>query len=318
MNTNLINYLLPEEIKALEYCQLCPRKCKINRLKGQKGFCNCDIDFNIALIINHKGEEPVLSKDKGICNVFFSHCNCQCIFCQNYQISNNQAIAKNSYQTMDQVVNKIIETLSQSENILGFVSPTHQIPIMNAIIRQIHSKGIFPTIVYNCGGYENEDILDLLNHNIDVYLPDFKYSDNKLGDLYSKAPQYKDFAIKSLKKMYYFKGSSLLFDSNNTIESGLIVRHLLLPNHLEQSKKALDLLAWELSPNITLSLMSQYVPPFKTKYDSLNRKVTIQEYEELKEFAYSLGFHKGYFQDLSSQESTIPDFENNTFINNGL
>ncbi len=316
MNSSILEYLTRQEIESLSSCSLCPRNCEKNRIAGERGFCNIDVSLSIALIINHKGEEPILSKNRGITNLFFSHCNCQCIFCQNYKISSNKQEAKSLYSTMDEVIDRIIVTLKTSENVLGFVSPTHQIPIMKAIIRELHKKGVFPTIVYNCSGYENVEVLKELDAIVDVYLPDMKYFDKTLSKNYSFTPNYYEIAIQSLKEMYRQKGSSILTDKNGDIESGLIIRHLLLPDCLEDSKKVLDAIAWELSPNVTLSLMSQYNPPYVLPYENLNKKVSRQEYEELLEFALDLGFHKIYSQDLSSTNSVIPDFDNDTFIDN--
>ncbi len=316
MKEDILKYLTKDEISALECCTLCPRKCKINRINGEKGFCNTDVSLNIALIINHKGEEPILSKNKGICNVFFSHCNCQCVFCQNHKISSNKTAPKSLYNTMDEVIEKIKEVLQTSENILGFVSPTHQLPIMKAIIRALHKQNIYPKIVYNCGGYENVETLQELENTVDIYLPDWKYSIEELSKKYSLAPDYPNVAKKAIKEMYRQKGSSILTDKDNNIESGLIIRHLLLPDELENSKKVLDDIAWELSPNVTLSLMSQYNPPFALPYEKLNRKITQKEYDDLLDFAFSLGFHKIFAQDLTSTDSVVPDFDNNTFIRN--
>lgn len=316
MTNELLDYLTEEEKKALSHCTLCPRKCGVNRLKGEKGFCGVDLSFAIALIINHKGEEPILSGEKGITNLFFSHCNCQCVFCQNYKISSNSTPVKSLYNTMDEVIEKIIQTLQTSENVLGFVSPTHQVPIMKAIIRELHKRNYFPKIVYNCGGYENVETIKGLENIVDVYLPDWKYSSNTLAEKYSKAKDYPDIAKLAIKEMYRQKGSPILTDKDDKIESGLIIRHLLLPNELNNSIKALDDIAWEISTNITLSLMSQYKPPFCLEYPNLNRGVSEKEYNELLDFALSCGFRKIYSQELSSQDNVIPDFDNNTFINN--
>ena len=316
MEEDILKYLTEEEVRQLSVCELCPRKCRVNRIKGEKGFCNTGLSLAVALIINHKGEEPVLSKNKGITNVFFSHCNCRCIFCQNYKISDCKTQVKSLYPTMQEVIDKIEATLQTSENVLGFVSPTHQIPVMKAVIRQLHLRGIYPKIVYNCGGYENVQMLKQLEDIVDVYLPDMKYSDNELAKRFSSAPDYPDIAIAALKEMYRQKGSPVLTDKDGNIESGLIIRHLVLPSYADNSKNALDAIAWELSPNVTLSLMSQYNPPCEMKYPELNAKISQQEYDEVTDFAFGLGFHKIYLQELSSCDSVVPDFDNNTFIRN--
>ena len=313
---NIIDYYTENERDILSSCTLCPRTCHKNRLQGEKGFCNLDAGLNIALICLHKGEEPVISGKKGICNVFFSHCNCQCIFCQNYKISNNFQEAKNQYPTVESAVDKIIEVLQDSENVVGFVSATHQIPAMKVLIRELHKRGKFPKIVYNSNGYDNVQHLKALEGIVDVYLPDFKYISNDIAQRFSMTKDYGDKALLAIKEMYRQKGSSILTDANENIESGLIIRHLLLPKHLEESKKVLDCIAWELSTSVTLSIMSQYKAPYKMPFEELNLSTQVEEYEELTEFFYSLGFHNGYLQDFSSQTTCVPDFENNRFLNN--
>lgn len=311
---NILNdYYTEEDIKSLSSCNLCPRKCHINRLNGEKGFCNLSNEIGIALICNHKGEEPILNKTKGICNVFFSHCNCQCIFCQNSKISQNNQQTKNLYPTIDSAIDKIIEVLQESENIVGFVSPTHQVILMKIIIRELHKRGYFPKIVYNSNGYDDVDVIKSLNSVVDVYIPDFKYAFDDISSNFSNAKNYPFFALKAIKEMYFQKGSSILTDKDDNIESGLIIRHLLLPEHLDNSKEVLNIIANEISTSVSISLMSQYNPPFSLPYNELNHKISEQEYEQLKDYFYHLGFHNGYFQELSSINCCTPDFDNNRF-----
>ncbi|MCQ2326498.1 MAG: 4Fe-4S cluster-binding domain-containing protein [Bacteroidales bacterium] len=313
--TDILNYYTDKEKEILSDCTLCPRKCHKNRLNGEKGFCNLDVDLNIALICLHKGEEPVISGKKGICNIFFSHCNCQCVFCQNHKISNNCNEAKNLYSSVKEAVDKIIEILKESENIVGFVSPTHQVPAMNVIIRELHKRGVFPKFVYNSNGYDNVEILKELEGVIDVYVPDFKYVSEDIAQKFSKTKDYGEKTLLAIKEMYRQKGSTLITDNEEKIESGLIIRHLLLPHHLEESKKVLDTIAWDISTSVSLSIMSQYTPPFTMPYAELNCKTSEEEYNELADFFYSTGFHNGWLQDLSSNDSCLPDFDNNRFLN---
>lgn len=310
---NLEDYYTDKEKDILSCCTMCPRNCKVNRMKGEKGFCNIANELGIALICNHKGEEPILNKQKGICNVFFSHCNCQCLFCQNYKISSNKEEVKSLYPTIDDVVDKIIEVLSESENIVGFVSPSHQIVVMNVIIRELHKRGYFPKIVYNSNGYDSVEMLKELESVIDVYVPDFKYAFEDISTKFSMAKNYKEIALNAIKEMYHQKGSSVLSDKDDNIESGLIIRHLLLPCHLDNSKEVLKTISEEISTSVSLSIMSQYNPPFAMPYNELNEKVSKEEYEELLSYFFSLGFHNGYFQDLSSKDCITPDFDNNRF-----
>ncbi len=314
--TDIINYYSEEEIKALTSCELCPHKCRVNRLEGERGYCNADADINIALICNHKGEEPVLSGKKGICNVFFSHCSCQCIFCQNKSISDNSKPCKNNYQSLNEVIEKIAEVLKDSENIVGFVSPTPHIPAMSVIIRELHKRNLYPRFVYNSSGYENVNILRTLEEEIDVYLPDFKYASNDIARRYSKINDYPLHCLNAIKEMYRQKGSTLITDENEIAENGLIIRHLILPEHVEESKKVLETISMEISFSLTVSLMGQYFPPFKIdKYENLNRVLGKEEYDSVAEHLYSLGLYKGWLQELSSVDSCIPDFDNGRFLN---
>lgn len=301
-----------EEKEALRHCELCPRKCGVNRLEGEKGFCNCGCGLEIAMVCNHKGEEPILSGEKGICNVFFSHCNLQCVYCQNKQISSNKVSMFHPFKTFDELIEKIKRTLLQSENVLGFVSPSHHQMLMKAIIRRLHEEGFYPKTIYNTNAYDNPSALKKLEGIIDIYLPDYKYTDPDLAKQLSKAEDYPRQALDAIKEMYRQKGNSLLTDSENRIESGLIVRHLVLPSKTENSKRVLDNLC-DISFNLNISLMSQYAPLEPLDFDFLNSRLTQDEYDEVCDYFFSIGLHKGFFQELSSQDNLVPDFEKGTW-----
>lgn len=301
-----------EEKEALRHCELCPRKCGVNRLEGEKGFCNCGCGLEIAMVCNHKGEEPILSGEKGICNVFFSHCNLQCVYCQNKQISSNKVSVFHPFKTFDELIEKIKTTLLQSENVLGFVSPSHHQMLMKAIIRRLHEEGFYPKTIYNTNAYDNPSALKKLEGIIDIYLPDYKYTDPDLAKQLSKAEDYPQRALEAITEMYRQKGSSLLTDSENRIESGLIVRHLVLPSKTENSKRVLDNLC-DISFNLNISLMSQYAPLEPLDFDFLNSRLTQEEYDEVCDYFFSIGLHKGFFQELSSQDNLVPDFEKGTW-----
>ena len=301
-----------EEKEALRHCELCPRKCGVNRLEGEKGFCNCGCGLEIAMVCNHKGEEPILSGEKGICNVFFSHCNLQCVYCQNKQISSNKVSVFHPFKTFDELIEKIKTTLLQSENVWGLVSPSHHQMLMKAIIRRLHEEGFYPKIIYNTNAYDNPSALRKLEGIIDIYLPDYKYTDPDLAKQLSKAEDYPRQALEAITEMYRQKGSSLLTDSENRIERGLIVRHLVLPSKTENSKRVLDNLC-DISFNLNISLMSQYAPLEPIDFDFLNSRLTQEEYDEVCDYFFSIGLHKGFFQELSSQDNLVPDFEKGTW-----
>lgn len=301
-----------EELEELSHCSLCPRACGVDRLNGEKGYCNCGAGIEISSVCKHKGEEPTIVGKKGICNVFFTHCNLQCVYCQNKQISRNGIPAKNPFISFDELIQKIESVLSESENVIGFVSPTHHIPLMKAIIRTLNQKSLHPKTVYNTNAYDSCKQLKKLESIIDVYLPDYKYADSNLAKELSQAKDYPENALEAIREMYRQKGSSLLTDKDEKIESGLIVRHLVLPSQEENSKKVLDALS-DISLNLNISLMSQYTPIEQMKQDYLNRRLSQEEYDNITEYFYAIGLHKGFFQDLSSQDNLIPNFDNDTW-----
>ncbi|MBR1768955.1 MAG: 4Fe-4S cluster-binding domain-containing protein [Bacteroidales bacterium] len=314
MNYDITDFYTQEEKTMLSRCMLCPHECGVNRLEGEKGYCQSDAELNIALICNHKGEEPVLSGEKGICNVFFSHCNCQCLFCQNKDISDNRKKCKNNYKTLKEAADKIEEILQESENIVGFVSPTHQIPMMKSIIRELHRRNLHPKIVYNTSGYDKVEEIKGLEGIVDIYLPDFKYANKDLALRFSKIKNYPQVCLQAVKEMYRQTGSSILSDERERALRGLIIRHLILPGHAEESKEVLENIAFELSFSVSISLMGQYFPPFEIKdYPELNRTLTKEEYQEVAEHFHALGLHNGWLQDISSNAEYLPDFENMGF-----
>ena len=297
------------EIDLLSHCTICPRNCGVNRLNKPAGYCNSNAGFNISSICIHKGEEPVISGSKGICNIFFPHCNLQCIFCQNHDISVNTSVLFTHLMEFDDVINKICETLEQTENIVGFVSPSHYVPQMLAIIRGVKKKGKSPVFVYNTNGYDKVETLKMLEGIIDVYLPDFKYIDAELAFRYSKVKDYPEIVAEALKEMYRQKGTSLIINDNGIAESGIIIRHLILPGATDQSIEVLKFIANELSPKLHISLMSQYYPAHKAiNNPELGRNLTEEEYFKVTEAFHKLGFYRGWIQDLGSHNNYRPDF----------
>lgn len=302
----------------LQKCRLCPRECGADRSNGKTGFCGCPEQPSVAAICIHKGEEPVLCGTRGICNVFFSHCNLQCVYCQNTDISNNKSTLSR-YNDIDGIVERIAKILPQTENILGFVSPSHQAHLVPEILGKLKTLGFSPTVVYNTNAYDSADTLKRLEPYIDIYLPDFKYSDNNLAKRYSQAGDYFEVASKAIAEMYRQKGSTLMTDENETATSGLIIRHLVLPGCVENSKNALSWIAENISVNIHLSLMAQYYPPENAGNlpDELNRFLSEEEYAAVCEHSRNLGFHRGWEQELSKNVVYRPHFEKeNSFEQN--
>ncbi len=301
---------MDDDFMLLENCRLCPRNCQVNRLEGELGYCRAGSGFDIASISVHLGEEPAISGKNGICNVFFAHCNLQCAYCQNHQISRRDCKLSGHKPALHEIVNTIKRILNGGVESLGFVSPTHMIPQMKAIIRALHKEDYFPYIVYNTSAYDSVEILKTLEEWVDIYLPDFKYTDPDLATRYSDAGNYPEMAGRAIKEMYRQKGSTLRLNENGVAEWGLIVRQLVLPGAVENSKKVLRYLAGEISERITVSLMSQYYPvPQVSKIQALNRKLTRDEYDEVVKEMDGLGFTKGWVQDHESADFYRPDFD---------
>ena len=274
------------------------------------GYCKSDASYSVSSIVVHKGEEPVIGGEKGVCNIFFSKCNLQCVFCQNYQIScTTENIIEHKY-TLEELVAKIIPILDSGVNTLGFVSPTHFTPHVKEIILALNAKNYFPITVYNTNAYDKVETLKDLEDLIDIYLPDLKYMDNQLSKMLSDAKDYPDIAAKAIKEMHRQKGNTLRKDLDGNAESGLIIRHLVLPGYVENSMKVLRYLAEEIGTNVHLSIMAQYHPVrFMAEFPSLNKKLSVEEYECVVKEMEALGFYKGWVQELESSETYLPDFE---------
>jgi len=290
-------------------CNLCPRNCNANRFENKNNFCKIDEKFHIASITTHTGEEPVLSGEKGVCNIFFMHCNLQCIYCQNYQISRNHSSDNNNILSLKQIIDKITGILDTGVTHVGFVSPSHQILQMVEIINELHRLKYFPVIIYNSNGYDKVSTLKFIEPLIDVYLPDFKYSDDTLAEKYSNAPQYNEIATNALSEMIRQKGTRLLVNQNGLATKGVIVRHLILPNHLENSLGVLKHIRENFGQDITLSVMSQYFPPTPVKkHKALGRQLTQEEHQLILSKIDELGFNNGFIQELESANHYLPDF----------
>jgi putative pyruvate formate lyase activating enzyme len=298
-----------EEKDLLANCTLCPRECRVNRFAGPTGFCRTDAGLNVASVCLHTGEEPSISGTAGIVNVFFSGCNMRCIYCQNHEISNPDASERGRLLSGNEITETICSLLSDDVNMVGFVSPSHMVPQMRAIIRAINRKGKRPVIVYNTNGYDKPEIIDSLEGIVDVFLPDLKYITPSVASEYSSAPLYPGIAIASLKRMYYMKGSTLLTDTNGLAVNGLLIRHLVIPGQAEESKKVLRAIAEELSTGVHISLMSQYYPvKYVKEHIFLGRSLYNHEYKEVVDEMEKLGFRNGYIQDIKSHRNYVPDF----------
>ncbi|MCB9013945.1 MAG: 4Fe-4S cluster-binding domain-containing protein [Bacteroidales bacterium] len=291
-------------------CTICPRNCRAKRNAGKHGYCSSGPGFEIASITLHKGEEPVIGGENGICNVFFYHCNLQCVYCQNFLISCKNSHLKPKIKTLDTIVDEIIAILDKGAESLGFVSPSHMVLQMKAIIDAVNKKGYKPIVVYNTNAYDKVETLRDLENYVDVYLPDFKYMDSSLSLQYSDSEDYPEVAGKAIQEMYRQKGNVLRLNERGIAENGIVIRHLILPGKPENSKEILRYIAREISPRMNVSLMSQYYPiEGKVLFPPLNRKITIYEYKEITKEMELLGMENGWLQEIESPENYLPDFD---------
>ena len=307
-------------------CECCPRRCGVNRIDGKTGFCKIGGDILLAHAGLHFGEEPPISGTRGSGTVFFAGCNLRCVFCQNWQISQEFQKSKVRALTVAELAGEMLRLQSDGAHNINFVSPSHMIYQMADAILAARQKGLTVPIVYNSNGYDSVEALRQIRGLVDIYLPDIKYLDNAPGRNFSAADDYADVIPGVLREMLDQVGL-LELDDDGIAVRGLLVRHLVLPGQLENSKACLKLLA-ELSPEISVSIMSQYSPQYKAcRIPELNRPLTAEEYDEITDYALELGLENAFIQtlDLSetkeaallrgsdrrerqSQETYLPDF----------
>ena len=292
----------------MEGCTLCPRQCGADRRRSA-GRCGATDAMEVARVCVHTGEEPPLvgPDGRGIVNVFFAHCNLGCIYCQNYQISGRTAVGG---EPMDaaRLADEVARLLPQSAGLVGFVTAAHYADRVPLVVDELHRRGLFPTVVYNSGGYESVATLRRLEGVVDVYLPDFKYASAPLAARYSQAPDYPEVASAAIGEMMRQVGCGLK-QADGVAFRGLIVRHLVLPGHVDNSLQCLEWLASQADPSrLHLSLMAQYYPPHDGLPEPLNRNVGREEYEAVVARYVELGFGEGWIQELEANASYRPDF----------
>ena len=293
-------------LEKLKECQICPHKCKIDRTK-QIGRCKSTDKIKIALYSIHKFEEPCISGTKGSGTIFFSNCNMNCIYCQNYEISQ---LGKGKEITIQELADIMIKQQERGVENINLVTPTsYTLQIIEAI-KIAKQKGLKIPIVYNTNGYENVETLKLLEGYVDIYLPDLKYYNDEISKKYSKVDNYFEIATNAIKEMYRQVGQPVL-DENGIMQKGLMIRHLVLPNNIENSKNVLKWIKNNLDNNIYVSIMAQYFPTYKAKEtDDLNRKLIKKEYEEIENYLYDLDLENGYIQELGEhEEEYVPKWD---------
>ena len=286
----------------LENCQLCKWNCKINR-NYSIGVCHCGVLPKLALVSIHHWEEPCISSTNGSGTIFFSGCNLKCQFCQNYEISEKHFGKEISIERLAEIM---LEQQEKSVHNINLVSPTPYVPQILQAIDIAKKNGLHIPIVYNTNSYENLETIQMLNGYIDIYLPDFKYYDDEVAMKYSKVPNYFATASQNIIEMVKQVGTGK-FD-NGIMKKGVIVRHLILPGHILQTKRILNWMKQNLPSDIYISIMAQYFPTYNAKsYPEINRKITKSEYN----FVMSMlkDFENGYVQELGEhEEEYVPYF----------
>ena len=294
------------DLDKLKKCTICPHKCGIDRTK-YIGRCKSTDKVKIALYSTHNFEEPCISGEKGSGTIFFSNCNLNCVFCQNYEISQQ---GRGKEIEIEELAEIMLKQQEKGVENINFVTPTsYSIQIKEAIIIA-KENGLKIPIVYNTNGYENVETLRELEGLIDIYLPDLKYYYNSLGKKFSKVDNYFEIATNAIKEMYRQVGRPIL-NEKGVMQKGLMVRHLILPNNIENSKRCLKWLKENFNDKIYISLMAQYFPTYKAREISeINRKLTPKEYEEIENYLYDLDIENGYIQELGEhEEEYVPKWE---------
>ncbi len=296
-----------KELNMNDKCSLCPRMCHVDR-EVTTGYCGVKDTIRVARAALHYWEEPCISGKNGSGAVFFTGCNLRCVFCQNYQIARAE---QGKEITVKRLCEIFLELQAGKANNINLVTATHYVPQVAEALLSAKAQGLEIPIVYNCGGYERVETLKMLEGLVDIYLPDFKYMDEKRGERYSHAKDYPDVAKKALAEMVRQQPKAE-FDDGGMMKKGVIVRHLMLPGGIRDSKAVVKYLYDTYGDSIYLSLMNQYTPlPHVKDYPEINRKLKKFEYDRLVDYAISLGVENGFIQEgETAKESFIPEFTN--------
>lgn len=282
--------------KLLESCCICPRKCGVNRVKDERGFCGTGYLPKVYSFMAHHGEEPPISGIKGSGAVFFSGCNMNCAYCQNYEFSQTNKGKEISFE-------KLAEYMLELQNIachnINLVTPTHIMPQILKALGLAIPKGLRIPVVWNTSGYELPNIVKLLDGIVDIYLTDMRYGDNDMAVKYSNAKDYSEFNMKAVKEMHRQVGIANM-DKEGILRQGLIVRHMVLPDGIAGTEKIMKFISQEVSKQTYVSCMSQYAPFHKAnRFKELSRRITSQEYGEATQIMEKYELHNGWMQDLS-------------------
>ncbi|HYA13071.1 MAG TPA: hypothetical protein VEF33_01905 [Syntrophales bacterium] len=291
--------------RILEYCVLCPRKCRVNRTVGEVGFCSLSDGITLCRTLAHHGEEPPISGARGAGTIFLSSCNLRCIYCQNYQISHQASGERLDSKRLAGIMMTFQEKGCHN---IEPVTPTPQIPQIMEALLTARRRGLHLPLVYNCGGYENPDVLRIMEGMVEIYLPDFKYGIDNDAHALSGVRDYTQHALESIREMARQVGDTLKMEEG-IAKRGLLVRHLVLPGHIRNSLEVFRLIKNNISVSVPLSIMSQYTPmPSVKDHPQLGRRITRDEYEVVVNSALDMGFETIFTQEVDDRTIT-PDFE---------
>ncbi|WAM32253.1 radical SAM protein [Caldicellulosiruptor naganoensis] len=278
--------------QLLESCTICPRECRVNRLKGEMGFCKIANGIKLSDAFLHFGEEPCISGKNGSGTVFFSGCNMGCVFCQNYEISQKRF---GMYIDVEKLAMIFLNLQAKGAHNINLVTPTIYVPYIIDALEIAKRKGLNIPVVYNTSAYEKPETIELLRGYVDIFLPDLKHFDDWIAIKYSNAPLYFEYATKSILKMYELVGDVKI--ENGIMKKGIIIRHLVLPMHTDDSIKVLSWIRDNLKGKVLLSLMSQYYPAYRAgEYKEISRRLTKREYQKVVDFVLENGLDYGYIQ----------------------
>ncbi|MGA2774766.1 MAG: radical SAM protein [Candidatus Omnitrophota bacterium] len=283
----------------LESCSICPRKCKVNRKKGEVGFCKTGLKAKVCSFMGHHGEEPAVSGKNGSGTIFFSHCNMACVYCQNYEFSQ---LGQGREVPPEELADFMLQLQKSGCHNINLVTPTHVMPqILKSLLIAV-PQGLNIPLVYNTSGYELPEIIKMLEGIVDIYLVDMRYGDSSMAIKYSSAPSYPEYNQASLKEMHRQVGIADI-DKEGIIQRGVILRHLVLPNGVSGTHSIMKFISEELSPETYISLMSQYLPYYKAReFSDIGRRLKEKEYTEAQDIMHNFGLDNGWIQESYGEE----------------
>lgn len=289
----------------LEHCQLCPRRCGVNRLEGELGYCRAGALAKAALVSLHKWEEPCLTGILGAGTVFFSHCNLRCVFCQNHEISQQ---GKGKEVSAERLAAIFLEQQQRGASTLDLVTPTHYVPQILEALEIAKHNGFQLPVVYNSNAYETVETIELLRGYVDIFLPDLKYQEEASAVRYSAAPGYFTAAAAAIRRMLVIVGPPVFREGN--LQQGVLVRHLILPGKMKESMQVVRWLWENFGNQVYLSLMNQFTPLYQTaEYPEINRRLTTYEYQKVIDYARELGIEQCFIQQgRTASKEFVPDF----------